>query len=263
MGVQKYPKYLEIGEKFGRFAIIGVDEDSKIRNGVRITTSNWKYLCECSCPNKTIVSVMRSNLVSGRSKSCGCLQKESNIKSGLSRRKINPIEDCGDYIKIFFFNKGHGYCMVDKEDYWKVKDYCWSRLQTRTKGLYYTKANSRGNFKMQSVRMHRILFPTEEGFIPEHKDGNGLNNRKSNLRPATNSQNNMNQRLHSNNTSGHKGVWYDNDRNKWVAEIKYNGVKYFIGRFNSIEHAIKARKSKEEELCSEFSYDNSRGNQSI
>ena len=51
-----------------------------------------------------------------------------------------------------------------------------------------------------------------------------------------------------NNTSGYKGVTYDNSRKKWVAQIVFKGKSYYLGRYNTIEQAAAARKQAEEEL---------------
>ena len=257
--MKKYPKYLEKGDKFGRLTVIGVDESSKrSQEGEQIRPSHWKYYCKCICKNK--VSVMKQSLVDGSTKSCGCLQKE-RIKE--CNCKINPIEDCGDYIKIFFFNKDHGYCVIDKEDYWKVKDYCWYRQSSRADGLFYASANSKGKLKVSIVLMHSIIFPTKEGFIPEHKDGDGLNNRKHNLRPATTSQNSMNMKISSRNTSGYKGVNWNKQTNKWRVDISRDKERFYLGYFQNKEDAIKARKEAEESYHNEWSFDNSRGMKNV
>lgn len=83
----------------------------------------------------------------------------------------------------------------------------------------------------------RELLPTE--FV-DHIDGNGLNNRRSNLRLATKSQNMMNQGARKDNTSGYKGVRWDKERKKWLAQIRINGVNKHLGRFSSKEEAYHA-----------------------
>jgi hypothetical protein len=54
-----------------------------------------------------------------------------------------------------------------------------------------------------------------------------------------------------------EGITYQQDREKWVAQIKKDNKTYYLGRFDNKEDAINARKQAEEELFGEYSYDNS------
>ena len=81
-----------------------------------------------------------------------------------------------------------------------------------------------------------------------------VDNRKNNLRLISHQQNLMNQKLSCNNKCKHKGIYYDKERNKWRAEIKFNQKKYRLGRFNTIEEAIEARKQAEKKFFGEFAY---------
>jgi hypothetical protein len=173
--------------------------------------------------------------------------------------KVNNIEVYDGYIKIFFFNKDHGFTIIDKEDYFKVKDYCWYRVPTTSKKLFYAVARTKGNFNKTRIKMHQVIHTVEKGFIPEHRDGDGLNNRKINLRSATNGQNQMNKEIQSNNTSKHVGVSWHKLTKKWRAYINKDDKRKELGLFAHKEDAIKARQNAEEELHNEFSYKKSRG----
>ena len=243
-----YPKYLEKGMEFGRLTILYVDEDSKVdEGGNKIWPSQWKYVCKClydDCPN---VSVAKRNLITGGVRSCGCLRRE---RSPAKNRKRNPIEDCGDYIKVFFFNKDHGYFIIDKEDYGKIANYCWHRKSS--KNSFYA-LSSKNKHQAKTMRVHQIICPCEEGFMPDHKDGDGLNNRKSNLRQATRSQNNMNVGIRANNSSGQTGVAYREKYNKWEAYICVDYESTYIGSFTTFEEAKLARLKWEMQLHKAFS----------
>lgn len=76
----------------------------------------------------------------------------------------------------------------------------------------------------------------------DHKDGDRDNNRFHNLRKATNSQNQANRGLPSNNTSGFKGVSWQESRCKWYARIMINGRAKNLGRYDNIEDAVRAYK---------------------
>lgn len=106
-------------------------------------------------------------------------------------------------------------------------------------------------------KAHRIIWLMRTGKFPDHYidhiDGNGLNNRWSNLREATPSQNMMNQRLRNDNTSGVKGVSFDKLRNRWYAYINADGKRKMLGRHATKEDAVAARMIAEQLTHGEFS----------
>jgi HNH endonuclease/AP2 domain len=75
----------------------------------------------------------------------------------------------------------------------------------------------------------------------DHRDTDTTNNRWSNLREATSSQNKMNVARRSDNTSGYKGVSLDKRRNKWVAEVMIGKKTHYLGQFDTAEEAHAAR----------------------
>ncbi|TIL91441.1 MAG: HNH endonuclease [Mesorhizobium sp.] len=86
---------------------------------------------------------------------------------------------------------------------------------------------------------HRLAFVYMTGYVPDafidHINLNKSDNRWKNLRIATNSQNQMNTTMKSNNTSGYKGVsWHKTDK-RWRADIRVNGSKVFLGYFDTPE----------------------------
>ena len=107
--------------------------------------------------------------------------------------------------------------------------------------------------------MHQIILPTKDGFAPEHIHGakSKNDNRKENLRIATQSQNLMNTRLRKDNTSGVKGVHWRKDTHKWLATIWINKKPISLGCFENFDDAVKARKKAEEKYFGEFSYEKS------
>jgi hypothetical protein len=92
---------------------------------------------------------------------------------------------------------------------------------------------------------HRIIFLMHHGYIPkevDHADGNPLNNRIENLRPATRAENQYNRKINKNNTSGVKGVAWHKYKKKWVAKTNVNGKRHYLGYFDTIEDAAKLLK---------------------
>lgn len=88
--------------------------------------------------------------------------------------------------------------------------------------------------------MHREIIDEKENEHVDHINGNKKDNRKSNLRIATSSQNSRNIGLRKNNTTGYKGVIYEKKRDKWRAEIKKDYKSIFLGYFDTKEDAAKA-----------------------
>lgn len=97
--------------------------------------------------------------------------------------------------------------------------------------------------KRKSVGMHRFIYERVLGReltqrdLVDHIHGNGLDNRRSELRLATKGENTRNQRLRNTNTSGFKGVSWDKKRGKWAAQIWIEGVNIRLGHFDTREEA--------------------------
>ena len=135
------------------------------------------------------------------------------------------------------------YTIVDSDDYDYLNQWKWYVQVHRNKYYYAMRRN--GDKRM---RMHRVVNDTPKGMDTDHINHNTLDNRKSNLRTVTGSQNQMNRVLHKNNTSGHMGVsWYKNTQ-QWVSHIAKDKIKYTLGYFDNIEDAIRARKVAEMEM---------------
>ena len=92
----------------------------------------------------------------------------------------------------------------------------------------------------KTVWMHREIIGTPEGLRTDHINGDGLDNRRVNLRVCTPSENACNRGAPSNNISGFKGVSWDKRYAKWRAAIQVNGRKKHVGYFDTIEEAIRA-----------------------
>ena len=99
---------------------------------------------------------------------------------------------------------------------------------------------------------HRLAWLYVYGEFPRHQidhiDGNGLNNKISNLRDVTPMENSRNQRRRKDNTSGCTGVRYYEAKKKFTAQIREGGKQKHLGYFQDIEDAIAARKLAEKRL---------------
>jgi len=94
---------------------------------------------------------------------------------------------------------------------------------------------------LHRVILQRILDrPLQRGEFVDHRDGDGLNNHRENLRVATHTENIRNARKSSANTSGYKGVRWHKPANKWMAHIGVNGKLIYLGYFADIADAAAA-----------------------
>lgn len=130
--------------------------------------------------------------------------------------------------------------LVDEEDYRYLCKYTWSYQKTKS-GKEYARREKEIKGKRTVFLMHREILSVKKGQEIDHINGNGLDNRKNNLRLCIHQQNMMNRKLHKNNTSGYKGVWKvkRKDKEKWIAEIWVNTQKINLGAFFDIRQAAE------------------------
>ncbi|HDU2799455.1 TPA: HNH endonuclease [Klebsiella pneumoniae] len=111
------------------------------------------------------------------------------------------------------------------------------------------------NLFKRSRLAHRMAYYYMTGRLPEkvdHIDGNRLNNEWKNLREATHAENMWNTGMITTNASGVKGVHWHKKYKKWVAEIRANKKKYYVGSFSNIEDARLAIEARRKELHGGF-----------
>jgi hypothetical protein len=104
---------------------------------------------------------------------------------------------------------------------------------------------------------HRLVWLWFNGYMPsmiDHINGIANDNRIENLRECTKSQNSINSKLHSSNTSGYRGVsYFGRGRNKpWIAAITYNGKDLKLGYYFTAQEAAEAYQQKAKDLFNEF-----------
>lgn len=115
-----------------------------------------------------------------------------------------------------------------------------------------TYARTRENYKSETIYLHRLILGAPENLQVDHKNCNGLDNRKENLRLATHQQNMHNCRPQINNSSGFKGVKKHKGSGKWVASITLNNETIYLGIFPTAELASDAYVLASENLHGEF-----------
>lgn len=136
------------------------------------------------------------------------------------------------------------FVLVDDIDYEYLMQWKWCASKGRK--TFYSIRAIKLNGKRTNISMHQVL-AEQMGFKEnaDHINQNGLDNQRSNLRPATYKQNAENQDIRKNNTSGYKGVCWHKRTSKWRAQIGHNRKQIHLGYFNKKEDAIKARKQAE------------------
>lgn len=131
-----------------------------------------------------------------------------------------PIKSYGDILK----------CKIDLEDVDRCKKIgIWS----------VTKSGYIINFK-KGIYLHRFIMNCPDDLEVDHVYHDLLDNRKSQLRIATSSEQSMNTKRRRDNTSGNRGIYYDKDRNTWNININFCG-KHYRKRFKNKDDAIKMR----------------------
>jgi hypothetical protein len=163
-------------------------------------------------------------------------------------KKSRPIRICGD---VAYVPLTQGYVsIIDAADAPLVAGRNWCVLARG--GLVHALRTEYIGTKKHQLYLHRRLMGEPEGLQIDHIDGDGLNNRRYNLRVVTSAQNNRNTRRPCNNKSGFKGVSWDKGRGKFRASIRTNYKQTHLGMFTSPEEAHEAYCRASEKYHGEF-----------
>lgn len=184
-------------ETFGQLTVIEMLPDQKC-------------LCRCSCGSKTVV--YSSNLVSGHTKSCGCLKYKS--RAGTKQ---------GHLLLIEWYKDG------DDRPRYKCRCDCGREVDIRAD----SPTQSCGKCGAFTEKRAQALRDSGE-FV----EGTQLSKLAHKPTAA--------------NKSGVVGVNWDKSRGKWQASIRFKSHKYNLGRFDNIQDAIDARKKAEEQILGDF-----------
>ena len=136
--------------------------------------------------------------------------------------------------------------IVDDEDFERLNQHNWCvRQGTKT---FYAIREAQG----KRIHMHHLICPKPV----DHINGNGLDNRRCNLRQATQSQNRMNQSKGGGTSSKFKGVTWSKQSQKWQAQIKFHKKNKHLGLFISEVEAAKAYDKAAKQLFGTFAKPN-------
>lgn len=145
------------------------------------------------------------------------------------------------------------FALIDGEDYCLVSQYKWfAHVSGRT---WYAETHPKRNSKV--IKMHQLLMGIIPGIEIDHKDGNGLNNQRYNLRRCTHAQNLCNKKKYKHHdghktASIHKGLSWDKKLKKWYSRIQINSKRIYLGHFISEIEAAEAYNKAALEKFGEF-----------
>lgn len=144
--------------------------------------------------------------------------------------------------------------IVDVEDFPLVSAYKWrASPDCRT---FYAHRGQRTNGRYKLIQMHRMILQPPSGIDVDHINGDGLDNRRSNLRLATGSDNNANRIRLLTNTSGRRGVTWHRQAKRWQAGITRYRKRIHLGLFTDLDAAARAYDTAARALFGEFARPN-------
>jgi|SRR6185369_7098158 len=144
--------------------------------------------------------------------------------------------------QIIINSKKHGKKVVkiDPIDFDLVSKYTWClKIIHKTNNFYACSDISKSRSERETISMHRLILNAKNKEIVDHKNGNGLDNRRINLRIVNPSQSSMNRGLSTINTTGFKGVTIGY-KGKFKSRIGVNKKRISLGEFRSLTEAAKA-----------------------
>jgi hypothetical protein len=171
----------------------------------------------------------------------------------INKHKRNEYIDYGDYVVGYTRSDKYEF-YIDKKHYNIIKQYCWHRHQDGYLRTCIGHTENGGNI----YKLMHVMIMEAEGVTCsddeeiDHINGKPNDNKVSNLRIATHTNNMKNHKLMRNNKSGHSGVCYSEREDAWKAYIYSDNKRIHIGTFNSKQDAVNARKKYEEKYHKEY-----------
>lgn len=150
------------------------------------------------------------------------------------------------------------FALVNDRDFARVNRHKWTAVKMGNSWYAHTMAKVGGRWRV--IKMHNMVLGFPGGIeairrnsrLIDHRDLNGLNNQRGNLRLATRSQNAANSAGHRDRKSKHKGVSFEGFTKRWLAQLTVNGKMVFKARFDTEAQAGRAYKAAVRCHCGKF-----------
>jgi hypothetical protein len=214
------------GERFGTLTVIR-EHTERSKHNQRL------WVCSCDCGSQTVI--LQHSLVTGNTKRC-------------AKHPKNEWRDCGDYVELDVSTKKYPntFTKISKDDLGKCLSFKkkGSRLRWMVSDNHEGKWSKYVSATDRKTHLHRwIVDLNDPNLIVDHLNGDGLDNRRENLRVCTRAENNKNMRKRNDNSSGYAGVHLETESGLYVAKIQVEGKVHFLGRFDRLDQANIAYRS--------------------
>lgn len=124
--------------------------------------------------------------------------------------------------------------LVDDADFDWLNQWKWTAHQPQKGHSFYAIRTSYAGGRKIAVRMHRLILGlADPKVLCDHRDGDGLNNQRDNLRKCDHKENGRNRLPNKSGTSPYKGVSFKAQHKKWVAQIGVNNKQVCVGYFDT------------------------------
>jgi hypothetical protein len=134
-------------------------------------------------------------------------------------------------VKELPLTKGY-VALVDDEDFERVNAFRWSAMIVGHHADGSPKVYAHRKEARKTSYLHRFILDALKGVYVDHKNGDGLDNRRANLRICTQSQNIGNSRMSSANTTGYKGVYLVKASGRYSAKIGHRNRSCYLGIYS-------------------------------